>query len=387
MTNQNPQWTVRARLTTLYGTMFLISGATLLAVVYVLVRQGARRRSGQIQYRVEDTPIPGVRRIEPETVHNYVDRATDAALEQLLFWSILSLIVLAIVSVAIGWWVAGVVLGPLNQISATARRLSSDNLHERIRLDGPPDELTELATTFDDMLDRLQTAFDSQRRFIGNASHELRTPLAIQRAAIQIGLNDDASPQEIALVREQLLDANRRSERLIDGLLLLARSDRGLDHREPVPLHTVVTDLVERHRPEATRRKIAVRTEIHPASVLGDRLLITQLVENLVINAIRHNVEGGSVLVRVGHDGLSITNTGARIDALALSTLFEPFQRGAQRTSGVEGSGLGLSIVRSIVNTHGGQLHAQPNSEGGLAVTVRLPVPAPPREAAGPRQV
>ncbi|MFB9904951.1 sensor histidine kinase [Allokutzneria oryzae] len=398
--------TVRTKLTALYSGLFLFSGAVLVAVVYFLMAQTVTDRVtlavsasavpadalmlsklDSVEEAPAQTVVPGVAvtRVSPAQpitserlkalTHDIAAVSADAALDSLLLYSGLALIAIAALSVAAGWWISGRVLRPLHQITATAKRLSSENLHERISLSGPRDELTELAGTFDTMLDRLQHAFDSQRRFIANASHELRTPLAIQRAAIQIGLKNP-DKERLAEVSEQMLEANRRSERLIDGLLLLARSDRGLENRGPVELHDVVADVVEQHSAAAGARSIEVEVSAEPLLVLGDRVLLTQLVTNLVGNAVRHNVDGGRIWVRTNsRSGLQVVNTGPVIDPSTVPLLFEPFRRGKERTGSADGgAGLGLSIVQSIAQAHDGEVVAEARAKGGLHVRVSLPL-------------
>ncbi|GAA4016250.1 ATP-binding protein [Allokutzneria multivorans] len=385
--------TVRTKLTALYTGLFLASGTVLVTVVYLLMSQTIADRVS-IAVAKSDVPTeaqmlwsgvtPGIpasgveftaaRRFELLT-KDIAAVSADTALSSLLLYSALALIFIAALSVAAGWWISGRVLRPLHQITATAQRLSSANLHERIALAGPRDELTELAGTFDTMLDRLQHAFDSQRRFIANASHELRTPLAIQRAAIQIGLKNP-DREQLAQVSEQMLEANRRSERLIDGLLLLARSDRGIENRVPVELHRIVTDVVEQHASAAAGRSIEVEVNAEPLLVLGDLVLLTQLVTNLIGNAVRHNVDGGQIWVRTNaRSGLQVVNTGRVIDPSTVPLLFEPFRRGTERTGSSDGgAGLGLSIVSSIVQAHGGSVAAEARAKGGLHVRVTLPL-------------
>jgi signal transduction histidine kinase len=288
-------------------------------------------------------------------------------------WAItgITIALLTLVSIAVGWWMAGRLLRPLHRITATARRLSLSNLDERIALAGPRDELTELADTFDTMLDRLQTAVDIQRRFAANASHELRTPLAIQRAAIQIGL-DNPTPEKLAMVRQELLDVNRRSERLIDGLLTLAQGERGLESTEPVLLDALVRQAVT----EIPADGIEIRQEIEPVTVTGDPVLLKRLVANLVHNAVRYNRPGGVVEVRVASDGrLAIRNTGPDVPAERISEMFEPFRRlHAPRTRSADSAGLGLSIVTAIARAHRADVTANPNPGGGLELTVRFPI-------------
>ncbi|WHT20616.1 ATP-binding protein [Crossiella sp. CA-258035] len=377
--------TVRVKLTALYGVLFLGSGAVLLTVIYLLVRdQLAVRLATTMGRAVPMDTMPSsiaVRGYNPDGTLGFlpageVTRAVEATtLDTLLLVSILSLVGVAGVSVAAGWWLSGRVLRPLHTITATAQRLSSTNLHERLAIKGPPDELTELAETFDRMLDRLESSFDSQRRFVANASHELRTPLAVQRAAVQIGLAGNPSPEKAAEIREQLLTANRRIERLIDGLLVLARSDRGLAKRAEVELHAVVGEAVEQYRAEAERRQVELQVRLTEATVAGDRVLLTQLVTNLVSNAIRHNLaEGGTVWVRTdAFGGLTVSNTGPKVPAKQIPQLFEPFRRGEGRTDKGEGAGLGLSIVDSITRAHGGTVKAHRRPDGGLRVKVELP--------------
>ncbi|MBV9846297.1 MAG: HAMP domain-containing protein [Kutzneria sp.] len=295
---------------------------------------------------------------------------SDALLNELLVDSVLSLAVMVVVAIGLGWWMAGRAPRPVHRMTASARRISANNLHERIALDGPADELKELADTFDALLGRLDAAFDSQRRFIANAAHELRTPLAISRATLQIELEEPPQdPDKIVAVRDQLLTVNRRSEHLIDSLLLLATSDRGLTRRESVDMAELVTNVVRDLATTAENRDVTVETEIRPLTTLGDPVLLCHLVTNLVHNAIRHNLQGGTVAVCADSTGLTVTNTGPTVPEEAVPALFEPFRRlHADRVRSDGGAGLGLSIVRSIVEAHGGALHARPNPDGGLSV-------------------
>ncbi|WP_424918944.1 sensor histidine kinase [Streptomyces sp. wa1064] len=390
-----PHSTIRTRIALVYGGVFLVLGTALLATVNLASRAGTETEARSIAssaavaqpgYAVNG-PLISRRHLGPPTVYDLTDNVSNAAGQQLLYWSIAALLVMTGCAVAVGWWTAGRVLRPIHDMTEKARRLSAHTLHERMAPTGPDDELKELGETLDALLARLEKAFDSQQRFIANASHELRTPLATQRAAIQIGL-DDPSPEDLVRTRQTLLDTNRRSERLIEGLLVLARSERGLaaDEREAVRLDDVV-------REEAARRPAvrgasggaegrgpgggpAVDVVVAACSVRGNRLLLAQLVANLLANAVTYNVPGGSVEVSLtGEGALRVRNTGPVVSEADIAGFFEPFRRGEGRDRMGPGSGLGLSIVRSIAVAHGGKVTARPGPEGGgLAVTVRLPV-------------
>ncbi|MFI8910932.1 sensor histidine kinase [Streptomyces sp. NPDC053513] len=347
--------TIRTRIALVYGGVFLVLGAVLLLLVNLLVRAGTDADAEVIVARADDD-------VAVAEAYRIGDDVSRAAGEQMLMWSSLGLLVMACGAVVVGWWTAGRVLRPVHEMTARARLLSERNLGDRLAVRGPDDELKELGDTIDALLGRLETAFDSQRRFIANASHELRTPLATQRAAIQIGLDDDCD------VRQVLLDANRRSERLIDGLLLLARSERGLAEQEDVPLGEVVAE----EHPDA-------RVVADGGVVRGNRVLLAQLVRNLVANAVAYNVPGGEVGVRAEDGVLTVVNTGPVVPAGDVDGLFEPFRRGEGRDRMGPGAGLGLSIVRSIAVAHGGTVRAVARSAaegGGLVVTVTLPVTA-----------
>ncbi|GLW10136.1 two-component sensor histidine kinase [Microtetraspora sp. NBRC 13810] len=288
--------------------------------------------------------------------------------------TLVTLVVITVLAFAVCWWLTGRLLRPLHRITTTARRLSLSTLHERIALTGPQDELKELADTFDAMLDRLEHAVAGQRRFVADASHELRTPLAIQRTAIEVGLADP-SPDRLAGIRAELLRNTQRSERLIEGLLLLAQGERGLDTRTPVDLAAVVDQVIEDHLPLAERDGVTLTGTTRPVTVAGDEVLLARLAANLVHNAIRHNHPGGHVLVELSPGaGLVVSNTGPPVPPDRIGELFEPFRRlHPARTGSADGAGLGLSIVAAITHAHDGTVHATANPDGGLSVTVALP--------------
>ncbi|MYQ83830.1 MULTISPECIES: sensor histidine kinase [unclassified Streptomyces] len=386
----------RARLTALYGGLLVLAGALLVGLVYLLVSEGLYAsvltavapavpsgatdvaiRSGMAAPALPSSDWAQTTIMQPgqyAVARKVSTAAGDAALSQLLTVSGVSLAVYSALSVALAWWMAGRVLRPVGVITARARRLSGSNLHERLALKAPPGELKELADTFDGMLDRIEELVAARQRFAANAAHELRTPLAVQRAAAEIGLADDPSPEKVAWIRDKLIDTATDSEQLIEGLLLLAVSDEGLRRRERVGLDATAATVTEVLEPEAKNRSIAVETEARPVSVEGDPVLLDHLVRNLVANALRHNHPGGTVRVRVGPGGLEVANTGPVVDPATVPLLFEPFRRAqARRHAPGEGAGLGLSIVASIARAHGGGASATANPGGGLTVRVVLP--------------
>ena len=321
-------------------------------------------------------PAGQVALVREATVAQLGQNVSDRLISQTAFYGAIALGILVLLAFGLGWWLAGRALRPVHRMAAAARRLSSVNLHERIPLHRPQDELRALGESFNALLDRLAAAFASQQRFAANVAHELRTPLTIQRATIQIGLADPAvEPDELAAVRDELLTANRRNETLIDRLLLLARSDAGLDHHERLDLATVVTETVAPLTALAREHAITLAVRTDPLPVEGDPVLLAALVANLVQNALRYNRPGGRVDVVTSDGGLVVGNTGPNIAEDAVTGLFEPFQRlHDDRTGSASGTGLGLSIVRSIVTAHNGEITARPNrTGGGLTIQVRLP--------------
>jgi signal transduction histidine kinase len=281
-------------------------------------------------------------------------------------------VVLALAAI-LGWIVAGRVLGPLHRITAAARAASERNLSARVALGGPRDELHELAETFDAMLDRLQSAFDGQRRFIANASHELRTPLAVMRATVDVVLdNPDSTPEDLRDMAADIRAAVDHAEHLIGALLILARNERGLTVHDEVDLATIVEDVLD----AATLADRRVHLVLEPAVVSGDPVLVERLVANLVDNADRYTTDAGDIWISTrtvaGNCRLTVTNTGTLVSPADADRLFKPFQRLNDRASH-DGFGLGLTIVASIAAVHGGNARAHPREEGGLSVTVTFP--------------
>ena len=283
-----------------------------------------------------------------------------------------------VAAAVVSWVLVRRVLRPIGEVTATARRLSAESLDERIALEtGPRDEVAELAATFDAMLDRLQSSFEAQRRFVANASHELRTPLAVLRTEVDVTLADpDADAAELRRMGEVIRDAGRRAEHLVTGLLVLARTEgTGLTERTRTDLAEAVPGALGGVRTELEARALTLRTTLAPAPVEGDPALLERVVGNLVENAVRHNVDAGWLEVLTGVEGadtvLCVASSGPRIGPDTVAGLFEPFRRGTDRTG--SGSGLGLSIVRAVVTAHGGWVDAEPVAGGGLRVRVRLP--------------
>jgi signal transduction histidine kinase len=311
---------------------------------------------------------------------NCVNEQRQHALDNLLSRSLLALLGLAIIAFAFGYAMAGRVLSPLGRITRTARAVAGSDLSRRIELDGPDDELKELADTFDEMLERLQRAFTAQQRFVGNASHELRTPLAINRTLLEVHLSDPGAPIELQQLGKTLLATNERSEQLVEGLLLLARSDNEVVERKAVDLAEAASRAVEQTRAEAQDKGVALRSDALGAAVVqGSGVLLERIALNLVQNAVRYNVPDGWVEVTTAARGatalLTVSNTGPVVPAYELDNIFEPFRRlRTERTNSDRGVGLGLSIVRSVARAHGGTITAEPREGGGLVMRVAIPL-------------
>ncbi|PSK84206.1 signal transduction histidine kinase [Murinocardiopsis flavida] len=358
---------LRARLTLIYGMLFFAAGSLLVLLNYVIV-------AGVLSSLKFATPLD----VDPVVFADYKSSYIEGVLAETTRFSILALVVVGLLAVGLGYVVAGRALSPLHKITRIARRLSERSLHERIALSGPDDEIRELADTFDGMLERLDRAFDGQRRFVANASHELRTPLAINRTLLEVALADPDTSADLKTVGRTLLETNERHERLIDGLLFLAKSDRELDVRTQVDLGEVSATVLSQLKSEIDGGGLRLRTDLGEAFVGGDPVLLERLVGNLVENALRYNVADGEITVRSGiNEGspaVQVENSGAVIPAYEIEGLFEPFRRGSgERLRSHRSAGLGLSIVRSVVRAHGGEVVAWARAGGGLVVTVRFP--------------
>jgi signal transduction histidine kinase len=288
-------------------------------------------------------------------------------------------LVAVVVAVAVAWWVAGRFLRPLREMNDSAQEISTTNLHRRLGVAGPDDELTELGRTLDELFGRLEGSFESQRRFVANASHELRTPLAGQRTILQVALADpDANSENLRVACEEVLALGERQERLIDALLTLACGEQGIEVREPLDLAVVLESVVASRRELAACVGVAVQVSTAPAPASGEVSLIESLTANLLDNALEYNVPGGTVEVATSRSGgesrIAISNTGPVVAAADVDRLFSPFERlGAARTSRSSGHGLGLAIVKAIAVAHGAVVTAVPRPDGGLHVLVNFP--------------
>ena len=406
-----PRPSIRLRLTAWYATIFIAMGTVLLAVSFAVVRHEFRDEQGKVHVAVEElTPVksgaptirakilPGlppenaspVRELSVEARDAYVqarnayaaqvNAANDRALRHVLLAFGGALLLVTLASVAAGWMVAGRALRPISRITATARSISDRTLDARIALQGPRDELRELADTFDSMLERLEAAFESQRRFVANASHELRTPLAIVRTELDVTLDDpDADRDDLRAMAFVVRDANERMERLIASLLALASSEGGIVQTRPADLAEIVAPALEREEAFADAGALQLDAALASAPVLGDPVLLERLAENLIENAVRYNAAVGWVRLRTGIERgeavLHIANAGARIDPSAVEELLEPFRRlESSRARSTGGYGLGLAVVRAVAQAHGGRVAVLARREGGLEVTVSLPL-------------
>jgi signal transduction histidine kinase len=384
---------VRLRLTLLFGGLFLVAGAALLAITYGLVSHAtndifvARQSGGAITSG--PTLLPDAQQLQTQAV-SYAGATRAAENDALLLYSGIALAIMSVASVALGWFAAGRALRPLRRITAGARQISATNLHERLALEGPDDDLRELADTIDDLFARLDASFDAQRAFIANASHELRTPLARSRTLLEVALrNPGASFESLRDACERVLAAGAEQERLIEALLTLARGQRGIGRREPLDLAAITRDVLAARGTEVAARGLSMEVMLAPALMAGDFALSERAVANLIDNALRHNLADGTVWVSVGTDEdravLSVANTGPVIAPGEVDGLLVPFRRGGTvraRTracpSPDDGLGLGLSIVAAIATAHGAAFSVAARPEGGGLIAELAFPPVPP---------
>jgi len=378
-----PPRTIRLRLTVLYGVVSVLSAAVLLAIT-IMLADGLTPRT---------TPVPG----QAATTSGQQALAQALAriaqlqaqlrqvdpIHQLLVAAAAALAIMAGASIALGWVVAGRALRPLRAITTATQQISEEDLHRRLAMPGPRDELTNLADTIDGLLARLQAAFEGQQNFVANASHELRTPLAASRTMLEVALADPAaSAAALRSACQDVLTEERHQERLIDALLTLARSQRGLDRRKPLDLGAITTDILRTREPDAASRDVTVSASIASAPVLGDDGLLRQLAANLIDNALRHNVPHGTLSIHVtsdrDHSTLKVANTGPVIAQDEIGRLLQPFQRlSSRRPADDDGLGLGLPIVAAITRAHHATLLVSPGDRGGLNIKASFPARRP----------
>jgi len=378
---------VRLRLTALYGSLFVLCGACLLTITYLLVRHAptgsvASRAVSKVPATTGGQGSGFQHGVLPngQSVGQLVGQQRAGELHQLLVQSGLALAIMTVVAVALGWVVAGRVLRPLRTMTAATRRISEDNLHDRLALQGPGDELKELADTIDGLLARLEAAFDAQRRFVANASHELRTPLAMMRTRLDVAIaKPDGVPQQTRALDTGLRKDLDRAEGLLESFLVLARAQHGtLTDQSTVSLDRVVVDALATRRERIAEEAITVQTALTQVGVAGSETLLARMVENVIENAVRHNQPRGFISVACDIAGnearLIVDSSGPVLDEDCVAQLAQPFRRlGAERTGSRNGQGLGLSIVAAVAAAHGGALELQARQQGGLRVQISLP--------------
>ena len=399
--------------------MFLVCGVALLAVTYVLVSnhitggvgielngggggQGPSSGSGTNQRPQPTIPLPlpnvppAIRRLMNSSAGHRFLQLVEAQLQvtelhQLEIESGVALAIMVVIAAGLGWVIAGRVLRPLRTITTATRRISEQNLHQRLALGGPPDELRQLADTIDGLLARLEVAFEAQRRFVANASHELRTPLTTMRAALDVAI---AKPQLASQPQVRALDASLREDldqagRLLEGFLVLARAQhRALGQETSVSLTQVVGDALASRSEAIAAKQIELRRTVGSVGVMGSETLLVRMVDNLIDNAVRHIPPGGLINVTCETDRdtarLVVESAGPVLDQEAVAQLAEPFRRlGAERTGSQNGHGLGLSIVAAIAAAHGGELQLYAREQGGLGAEITLPAAPDPQPASG----
>jgi signal transduction histidine kinase len=371
---------VRAKLTLVYSGLFVLCGAALLAITYLLVSRAPRHLVLQ-GFSAQGAPLPDFDDLAARA-NAEAERQHEATLHALLIYSGVALTIMAVLALALGWLVAGRILRPVRTMTASLRRISARNVHDRLAAVGPRDELKDLSDTVDGLLHRLETALDAHKRFVANAAHELRTPLAVEHALIEETLTDRTAtlPQYRALAA-RLLELRRQQAAMLESLLTLAGSERGLSQRGHVDLAEIAGRVAAACLGAAERARVRLAARTGSAWASGDPTLAERLVANLVDNAIAYNVAGGTVEVITsvvdGRAVLVVANPGDPVPADRVDGLFEPFQRLDRHAGRAGHHGLGLSIVRAIAAAHGAHLIATPGPDGGLRVAVTFPAAAP----------
>ncbi|MFI6321781.1 sensor histidine kinase [Nonomuraea sp. NPDC050556] len=375
---------IRLRFAVTCGAVFLLLSSVLLAGIYFLVRQSLSYRAevltpdtwGYYQRYSNEYELGRKRAMQVVAVYQ------KDTLSRVLLYGALGVLAGTGAAVGLGWRGAGRVMRPLTEVTETARKVAqSFDLSERIDYRGANDEVKELAGIVDNVLGRQSRSFEGQRRFVANASHELRTPLTINRTLVDVAVRRQDASEDVKRLGESLLIVTDRHERLIDGLLALAEGEQSVLDRRPFDLIDVVEhalDLADKH---AQEREVTLHRLLDSAPVAGDPVLVERLVQNLIENGVRHNHPGGEVWVttrrRADVAELVVANTGLKVHPYEVETIFQPFRRlHGDRISSDRGSGLGMSIVKAIAEAHDGNVVARPREEGGLTVTVELPLEA-----------
>jgi signal transduction histidine kinase len=382
---------MRTRLAVFYALLFLLAGVVLLALSYTLLASVLLPAPGPPPKLTPQEqallpvckPLPTSPSLLAQCNHLIGvvaagAQSRDATLSALRQASAIGLIAVTIAAAGLGWLVAGRALRPVRSLTEAAKRASELRLGQRLALTGPDDELKELADTFDVMLERLDAAFTSQKRFVANAAHELRTPLTAMRTAIEVTLSKPTrTPEQLEAMADRVKRSVERAEATVEALLTLATSELGPAAVETVDLATAAQDALDATHPAIDQRQIHVEAALEPALARGDRVLLERMIANLVENAVRHNNPGGWIGIRTIQQADStvfeIANTGPRVPAEEIPTLFEPFARAKQRLNSSDGVGLGLSIATAIARAHNATITGRPRAGGGLEMSVTIP--------------
>jgi signal transduction histidine kinase len=395
---------MRTRLALMYTLLFLVAGLVLLVVTYTLVVNVLLPAPGGVSNPIPASerqllglckPLPTSTSLLAKCKIAFAQTGAGpldqrgSELSALRYASVIGLGVLAIASAGLGWLVSGRALRPVRSLTDAARRASELRLGERLALTGPDDELKQLADTFDVMLERLDAAFTSQKRFVANAAHELRTPLTAMRTAIEVTLSKPTrTPDQLEAMAERVKRSVERAEATVEALLTLATSELGPASHEATDLATAAEDALDASRATIEERQIVLDAELGRAPTRGDRVLLERMIANLVENAVRHNHPGGWIKVRTGEQGaravFEIVNTGPTVAPEQLPTLFEPFARARERAASSDGVGLGLSIASAIARAHNAAITARPRPGGGLEMSVTIPASAADGAVADP---
>jgi signal transduction histidine kinase len=380
---------LRTRLAVFYSLLFVAAGLGIVALAYTLAINLFVPTTGPRLQRLTPSEQAILRLCKPEpTAKKLIAQCQHLialvspnqngdVLAAVKIAAAIAVVLVVLGAIALGWLAAGRALRPVRSITEAALRASELRLGQRLALSGPEDELKQLGDTFDLMLERLDSAFTSQQRFVANAAHELRTPLTAMRTAIDVTLSKpQRTPEQLEEMAARVQRSVERAEATIEALLTLATSEFGVTRLEGLDLATAAEDALDAARSAIDQREIQVEAELEAAPTRGDRVLLERMVANLVDNAVRHNHRGGSIWIRTrqqdGSSVLEVENTGPVVSAEQITVLFEPFARAKERVSFDQGVGLGLSIADAIARAHDAQISARERHGGGLELTVTL---------------